>query len=656
MIKKRVSFKIAILVGIVEIIAMFLLFLVMNHNLTEILTAKAISDMDVIARDRAQLVESYINDCCDFLSGYSRATEIREVLENSSDSGCLKAAAEYTNRYAEGYNDIEGLYTAEWNTYVLTHINPDSVNQTFRDAKSAKALENLIKANTMPFCTGIVQAPVTKKMVIPVYAPVYDKSGNAIGFAGAAFFSDNLSDSLDKLTDSTSSHTGYALINADNNLYIFNDDPELVGTECTDPELLNAVVALSTGAIDSDSYDFSSDGYLTSCYYMFNRNWIFVIKDSNEDVFGVIRKVRLVILLICVFITLAMVFICVFSVEQQMKPLKVINTQIEKLKTGDYSHDNAIKKYRGREDEFGSISNAVAELHLVLENQYELFLDVFEAQTAGTLVTDAEDDNIIMVNDTALYLYGIDPSKKENITIQDIRDHFTEEELQNVFKKREEAKNSTEEITFESTVKHDDGSIVHILSHCKAVTLSNGETVVIFSIMDISARKMLEENLLILSETDALTSICNRRSGEKKIENLLSEGVTGVFCLFDVNKFKHVNDTYGHTAGDHVLIAIANTMKKTFRNSDVLMRLGGDEFVVFATNIESEDIATNVLNRFLNNISNIDLPEIAKEKITISLGAVLVSENEPFSQMYAKADSLMYDCKKKGGNAFIFYK
>lgn len=128
-----------------------------------------------------------------------------------------------------------------------------------------------------------------------------------------------------------------------------------------------------------------------------------------------------------------------------------------------------------------------------------------------------------------------------------------------------------------------------------------------------------------------------------------------MFCLFDVNKFKYVNDTFGHTVGDKVLVEISKCMKKAFRETDILIRIGGDEFVVFAPGIKDKTHGTIVLDRFMEKISEISLAEIGDHKISISLGAVLVTEPEEFSQMYAKADSLMYDCKKQGGNIYKFY-
>ena len=652
--KNKIGVKIALLIGIVEIIAMSVLFLVMNHNLTRILETKAVHDMNVIARDRAQIVEVYINDCVDFLNGYAKATENREVLEHPDDPAYIQASRDYTNLYAEGYSDIEGLYVAQWDTYVLAHTNPDSVDQTFREPEAAKALEDMIRKNDMPFCTGIVQAPVTKKMVIPVYAPIKNKEGEPIGFAGAAFFSDMLEDRLSELTDEEMSGVGYSLINASTGVYIFHDDDSLVGTECTDTDLMNCVAKLQDDS-ETDSISYSLGDDFVCCYYMADRNWVFVVRDTRADIFGVVDTVRIWLLIICFVIAALMIILCIISVNRQMRPIKTINSAIEKLKSNDFTLDPMIEKYSRREDELGTIATAVEELHSVLANQYELFYEMIETQSVGTLVLGAEDEHIILINHMALELFGLGDADKDSITIKDVRARFDDEENEYIKEQLDTVRNSNDDIIFEEKVNKDDGSKISLLAHAKGVVLSNNERVIIVSLTDITEQKKLEEKLQIQSETDFLTAICNRRSGEYRIEENMKNEVFGMFCLFDVDKFKYVNDTFGHAAGDALLIGIARTMEKTFRNSDILIRLGGDEFVIFATGIQDEILGKKVLDRFMANMEAMDIPELNSHKITISLGAVIVKEPENFSSMYEKADSLMYECKKEESNAYIFY-
>ena len=650
--RKKISVKIALIIGSVEVIAMTVLFFIINYNLTNILGNKAINDMNVIASDRANLIEVYINGCCNFIDGYSKTPTVQEAFLNRNNPVVKKHIHDLTQKYASSHADIEGLYIADWDTFVIEHTNPESVGIPFRSEIRAKVLEHTIKKEGKAFCAGIALAPLTKKMVIPVYAPVYDENNNAIGFAGAGFFTEGLEKELSRFSETS---IDYSLINIKTGEYIFTDNVNLVGKKCTDVNLLNVLQTAKDNNLKNNTISYKDGESVVSCLFMQNRDWIFTVKDSNENAFKLIQTARKILLTICLTIAIGMVLVCVFSVEYQMLPIREINSEIIKLQSSNYTHDEKIKAYCSRQDEFGMIAKAVEELHLSMESQNQFFLEILEAQAVGTLITDADDKKIILINKVAMQFYGVDFDKKDELTIADIRSHFDEAELKKINEARQIAKLSKDEITFETFVTHADGKKIYLLSHTKCLHLSNGETVLIFSTIDISARKKLEQNLLVLSDTDSLTSICNRRSGEYKVKRTLIDGKFGMFCLFDANKFKFVNDTFGHAAGDKVLIEIAKCMKKNFRDSDILIRLGGDEFVIFATGIETRETGELVLNRFMKNIEAISIPELGDHKITISLGAVLISENEDFAQMYTKADSLMYDCKKQGGNAYKFY-
>lgn len=181
---------------------------------------------------------------------------------------------------------------------------------------------------------------------------------------------------------------------------------------------------------------------------------------------------------------------------------------------------------------------------------------------------------------------------------------------------------------------------------------------IVFAIELIDEAKRREKHLLYLSETDAMTGIRNRGGGEKAIAELMAVGVEGMFCLMDADKFKSINDNYGHDVGDKVIKAIADCLQKAFRNTDITMRLGGDEFAAYATGVTDEEYGEIIIMRLFNLIDKIDIPELGERKITISLGAAFfkLEEDLTFAELYKRADSVAYESKKTEGNFATFYK
>ena len=176
--------------------------------------------------------------------------------------------------------------------------------------------------------------------------------------------------------------------------------------------------------------------------------------------------------------------------------------------------------------------------------------------------------------------------------------------------------------------------------------------IVILLIMTAGEKKRA---IAIQTDMDALTGINNRGAGERKIRELIHEGAQGMFLLFDVDKFKTVNDNYGHAVGDKVLAAIASCLKRTSRQGDVVMRFGGDEYMAYVVGINNEKSATAWFERLFNAIDNISIPELADRKVTVSAGVVLSHEKpESFEVLYNAADSGAYQSKKQQGNAYTF--
>jgi diguanylate cyclase (GGDEF)-like protein len=117
--------------------------------------------------------------------------------------------------------------------------------------------------------------------------------------------------------------------------------------------------------------------------------------------------------------------------------------------------------------------------------------------------------------------------------------------------------------------------------------------------------------------------------------------------MLDIDQFKHINDQFGHAAGDEALKQIARFMKQQLRNSDTIARWGGDEFVLLLPNASLEN-AVFLLERIRQTISQIDLAQ--SEPVSFSCGVVEMEPDSTYQSMLAEADSLMYQSKKNGKN------
>lgn len=141
--------------------------------------------------------------------------------------------------------------------------------------------------------------------------------------------------------------------------------------------------------------------------------------------------------------------------------------------------------------------------------------------------------------------------------------------------------------------------------------------------------------------SDSLTNVYNRRYYDEQICVLSKH--SGV-ALVDVDNFKQINDTYGHTTGDQVLKAITFEMVSNVRSSDIIIRYGGDEFLMVMQNIPKEIFFKKMetIRQRVNNISIQNLPEI---KLSVSVGA-FYNQEKTVAEMVEYADKLLYKAKE----------
>lgn len=179
-------------------------------------------------------------------------------------------------------------------------------------------------------------------------------------------------------------------------------------------------------------------------------------------------------------------------------------------------------------------------------------------------------------------------------------------------------------------------------------------THIIISTESVDEEHREKDQLRKKSEHDGLTGLYNRAAGVCRIEKLLLEE-DGILVLFDCDKFKSINDTFGHLVGDKVLYEIAHTLTAVFADQ-VLFRLGGDEFVAFLTSSflnakKEEGLCESALFEYLQQeIAKIDIPEMNGQCPSLSGGGARSFHDKPiiFDELYKMADLALYQSKKYG--------
>ncbi len=218
---------------------------------------------------------------------------------------------------------------------------------------------------------------------------------------------------------------------------------------------------------------------------------------------------------------------------------------------------------------------------------------------------------------------------------------------------------NTKEVTMEYRLLNNSGGFVWYFA--TVVFLNSSETdslKIIGYIKNINARKKHEIEIFNQSQKDGLTGLYNKKVTQDMIESFISgDGCSGHHALImvDIDNFKRINDTMGHTEGDSALVQVAHKLKSLFRTSDIVGRVGGDEFLTLMKNISSLDVLIKKLDSIKQYFNEIHLKDNSF-RISGSIGVSFYPyDSTSFFELYKMSDAALYNSKKIGKNCFSFY-
>lgn len=316
----------------------------------------------------------------------------------------------------------------------------------------------------------------------------------------------------------------------------------------------------------------------------------------------------------------------------------------------------------------------LSETQLQLEHLHEQYLDLYNEAPVGYLsLNDA--GTIIRANFTIARMFGVSPYQLKGRPLTDFM--VTEDRAQflgryNAFARKPDGKL----IDLRFNRKNDAGSDSIFVGRIQGRRQMNSlqsdlqnvsrSISLLIVISDVTELKLSEKQVRFEAYHDNLTGLPNRRNFTDRLDGALAKARRhsgfGTLLFMDMDRFKYVNDSLGHHAGDELLVKFSARLRKNIRREDMLARLGGDEFVILLDAQEGDrNLAAKHARQMADNlIQSLEQPVMIMEvpiQVTISIGVAIfpLDYGDTVGDVIRQADTAMYKAKGEGRNLVKFF-
>lgn len=305
-----------------------------------------------------------------------------------------------------------------------------------------------------------------------------------------------------------------------------------------------------------------------------------------------------------------------------------------------------------------SLENLVQERTDSLQQSLSLIRATLDSSNDGILAVNSS-EKIIDCNQKFGELWGIpshilETKNKRTILDQMVRQLKHQEEFRKIF---ERGQSTIDPINIEK-LRLANGKVFEVYS--QPYTLKGEIIGRVWSFMDATKRIRLEERLEYQAMHDALTDLPNRILLFDRIRQLIAqskrEGEEFALIFFDLDRFKLINDSLGHKAGDELLVTFARRVENEIREEDTLARIGGDEFVLLLQGLSGPNDVIHIVTKLLDGLKK-PLTLAGREiVISTSMGiAIYPQDGETPDDLLTNADLAMYKAKQAGADQFHFF-
>ncbi|MFL0798939.1 MAG: EAL domain-containing protein [Agarilytica sp.] len=403
-----------------------------------------------------------------------------------------------------------------------------------------------------------------------------------------------------------------------------------------------------------------------------NYNGQLILKLNNDVILAPIYKRSLHVFLSGLAGALIIAFILAYFYHRYLtQPLFEIAHNFARLNKTKLSSARLKPIEEHEDNELGHIVDSANELLIILDKreqaleQNEQQLRIILNASPNQVFALNHDNQFVFLNTATARFYKQTARNLEGKNFIELHKTIDEKEAFRFFQHLEKAEiKPTETHTAKLNLKDADGEdhILHI--SVTPYTIDQKQCLLVIA-NDVTARIEAENRVERLAYFDTLTKLPNRHQIQERLQEDIytSEkmGAYGALLFIDVDDFKRINDSFGHSTGDALLLKLSNRMQTQIRKSETLARLGGDEFILSVPSIattpeRTQTLASNLAERLLQNIRKpLRIGEHELE-VSASIGIVLYRQaDEDLDKLLSAADTAMYQAKAQGRDRYLIF-
>ena len=295
----------------------------------------------------------------------------------------------------------------------------------------------------------------------------------------------------------------------------------------------------------------------------------------------------------------------------------------------------------------------------VLRESEERFRNLIEGSVQGIYIH--RDFDMLFVNQAFVEILGYESAEEALANIKTLDQHLAPHERERIRTYGEaRVRGDDAPIRYEYDALRKDGKTVTLQNAVRVINWE-GKPAIQSTVIDVTEARSLSEQLSYQASHDPLTGLLNRRAFEQRLQQLLEKartnGTEHVLCYLDLDQFKIINDSCGHTAGDELLRQLGGMLQQQARGRDTLARLGGDEFAILLERCSIAQ-AQRVTSAVRNAIEKFRFAwEDKIFSVGVSIGVVPIDHNsESMASLLGMADAACYAAKDAGRNRVHIYR